>query len=183
MLRQTLVGADVENPMVPGERYQMMPTRDGQLVVWAGTAEQMRSSLRAVGRDDLADSPRQRGREMLRPEHIEERLTSVLAGVAALTTDEAYRRMLEYEVPAAPILDHAQVLVDPQITHNGTVVEAIHPVYGRYRRTRPAARFSHTVPEPTPPAALYGEHGDEILAELGVAPDARARLRAEGVVR
>src|SRR5690606_33666770 len=36
MLRHTLVGDDVENPMVPGERYQLTPTRDGQLVVWAG---------------------------------------------------------------------------------------------------------------------------------------------------
>jgi crotonobetainyl-CoA:carnitine CoA-transferase CaiB-like acyl-CoA transferase len=183
MLRHTLVGDDVENPMVPGERYQLMTTRDGQLVIWAGTAGQMRGTLRAVGREDLANGPGQRGREMLRPENIRERLEAFAAGVAKLSTDEAYRRMLEFEVPAAPILDHAQVLVDPQIAHNGTVVEAVHPVYGRYRRTRAAARFSRTIPDPTPPAALYAEHGDAILAELGHDEAARARLRAEGAVR
>ena len=183
MLRHTLVGDDVENPMVPGERYQLTSTRDGQLVVWAGTAEQMRGTLRAVGRDDLAGSPGQRGREMLRPENVHERTEAVAHGMAKLGTEEAYRRLLECEVPAAPILDHAQVLVDPQIAHNGTVVEAIHPVYGRYRRTRAAARFSQTIPAPTPPAALYGEHGDAILAELGLAADGIAGLRARGVVR
>ncbi len=183
MLRHTLVGDDVENLMVPGERYQLTTTRDGQLVVWAGTAEQMRGTLRAVGRDDLAGSPGQRGRDMLRPENVRERTEAVARGLAALDTEEAYRRLLECEVPAAPILDHAQVLVDPQLKHNGTVVEAVHPVYGRYRRTRAAARFSRTVPAPTPPAALYGEHGDAILAELGIGAEAIARLRASGAVR
>lgn len=182
MLRHTLVGDDVENPMVPGERYQLTTTRDGQLVVWAGTAEQMRGTLRAVGRDDLASAPGQRGREMLRPENIRERTEAVAHGLSNLTTEQAYRRMLECEVPAAPILDHAQVLVDPQIAHNGTVLEAVHPIYGRYRRARPAARFSQTVPAPTPPAALYAEHGDAILAELGVGSGEREQLRANGVV-
>ncbi len=183
MLRQTLVGDDVENPMVPGERYQLTPTRDGQLVVWAGTAEQMRGTLRAVGREDLAGSAGQRGRAMLRPENVQERTEAVAQGMAKLATEEAYRRLLECEVPAAPILDHAQVLVDPQIAHNGTVVEAVHPVYGRYRRTRAAARFSETVAAQTPPAALYGEHGDAILGELGHDRAAIAGLRARGVVR
>ncbi len=88
-------------------------------------------------------------RALLRPENVAERIAAFTSGVARLSTEEAYRRMLEFEVPAAPILDHAAVLVDPQIAHNGTVVEAMHPIYGRYRRTRPAARFSRTAPDPT----------------------------------
>jgi crotonobetainyl-CoA:carnitine CoA-transferase CaiB-like acyl-CoA transferase len=182
MLRHTLVGEGVENFMVPGERYQLTTTRDGQLVVWAGTAEQMRGTLRAVGRDDLASSPTQRGREMLHPEHIRERLEAVTLGMSKLSTQEAYQRMLEFEVPAAPILAHEQVLVDPQITHNETVVEALHPIYGRYRRVRPAARFSRTPPDPTAPAALYAEHGDAILTELGYSREECERLRSSGVL-
>lgn len=120
---------------------------------------------------------------MLRPEHVEARMAAFTAGVAGMTTQEAYARMLACEVPAAPILDHAEVLVDPQLVHNGTVVEAVHPVYGRYRRTRPAARFSHTVAELTPPAALYAEHTDEILSELGRGEAARSELRAKGIIR
>jgi len=183
MLRHTLVGDDVENPMVPGERYRLMATRDGQLIVWAGTAEQMRGTLRAVGRDDLANGPGQRGREMLRPENVLERTQAVALGMAKLSTVDAYQRMLEFEVPAAPILSHPEVLTDPQIVHNETVVEAVHPIYGRYRRVRPAARFSRTIPELTPPAALYAEHGDEVLQELGYDATARARLRSRAIVR
>lgn len=182
MLRETLVGDDVENYMVPGERYHLTQTLDGQVVVWAGTAEQMRGTLRAVGRDDLADSPQQRGREMIQPENQEERARIVAEGMARMTTEEVYRSMLEHEVPVAPILSQRDVLEDPQIKHNGTVIEATHPVYGRYRRVRPAARFSRTVPEPPLPAALYAEHSDAILDEIKCSPEERERLRALGAL-
>jgi crotonobetainyl-CoA:carnitine CoA-transferase CaiB-like acyl-CoA transferase len=81
------------------------------------------------------------------------------------------------------VLSHTEVLEDPQIRHNGTVIEAEHPIYGRYRRVRQSARFSRTIPEITPPAALYGEHSDEILDELEIPEEARTRLREAGVIR
>ena len=182
MLRHTLVGGGIDHYVVPGERYQLSSTADGQLVVWAGTAEQMRGTLRAVGRDDLAESPRQRGKAMLQEENQLERGHAVQAGLAALSTAEAYRRMIEAEVPAAPVLSHSEVLEDPQIRHNGLVVEAEHPVYGRYRRVRPAARFSGTRAEAPRPAALYAEHADEILDEFEVSAETRERLREAGVI-
>ena len=182
MLRHTLVGDDVANYVVPGERYQLAPTKDGQLVLWAGTAPQIRASLRAVGQAELADSPNQRGPIMMEEENQRARAEALSEGLAQLTTAEAYRRMVEAEVPAAPILSQQEVLVDPQITHNGSVLEAVHPVYGRYRRVRQAARFSKTQQETTPPAALYGEHSDEILDELGCSIEERKRLRDLGAL-
>jgi crotonobetainyl-CoA:carnitine CoA-transferase CaiB-like acyl-CoA transferase len=182
MLRHTLVGDGVENPMVPGERYQLTPTADGHIVFWAGTGPQMQATLRVVGRDDLANSPAHRGAAAIEPANQEERARLVTQGLARLTTQEAYRLMLKHDVPAAPVLSHAEVLIDPQITHNGTVVEATHPVYGRYRRVRPAARFSETPNASTPAAALYAEHTDEILEEIGVGDEQRAKLRERGVI-
>jgi len=182
MLRHTLVGDDVQNYLVPGERYQLAPTSDGQIVIWAGTADQIRGSLRAVGANDLADSPTQRGPAAIEEANQVARAEALSEGLARMTTADAYRSMVEFEVPAAPILSHSEVLVDPQIVHNGTVVEAEHPIYGRYRRVRQAAQFSQTVPELTPPAALYAEHSDEILDELGCDAERRERLRAVGAL-
>jgi formyl-CoA transferase len=119
---------------------------------------------------------------MMEEENQAARTAALSEGLAKLTTQEAYRRMIDAEVPAAPILTHLEVLVDPQITHNGSVLEAVHPVYGRYRRVRQAARFSRTQQETTPPAALYGEHSDEILDEIGCSDEARERLRELGAL-
>jgi crotonobetainyl-CoA:carnitine CoA-transferase CaiB-like acyl-CoA transferase len=182
MLRHSLVGEDVENYVVPGERYQLMPTRDGQIIIWAGTAEQMRGSLRAVGREDLAESPAQRGPAMIQDDNTAIRAEAVARGLASMTTDDAYRAMVDREVPAAPVLALKDVLVDPQITHNGTVIEAEHPVYGRYRRVRPAARFSRTQADPVRAAPLYAADSDEVLEALGLDADRRAALRASGVL-
>jgi crotonobetainyl-CoA:carnitine CoA-transferase CaiB-like acyl-CoA transferase len=182
MLRHALVGDDVENFSVPGERYQLMPTSDGQIVLWTSTTAQIHGSLRAVGRDDLADAPRHRGRESLEEANQIERAEAVRDGLAALTTAEAYRRLVEHEVAAAPVLSHPEVLVDPQITYNGAVLEATHPVYGRYRRARPCVRFSVTSAPDAAAAALYGDHTDEILGELGCSEERRRELRAKSVV-
>jgi crotonobetainyl-CoA:carnitine CoA-transferase CaiB-like acyl-CoA transferase len=182
MLRHSLVGEGVDNPVVPGERYQLMPTADGQIIVWAGTADQMRGSLRAVGRADLADSPNQRGIAMIQDDHAAERAQALADGLLRMTTAEAYQGMVDAEVPAAPVLTQQDVLVDPQIMHNECIVEADHPVYGRYRRVRPATRFSQTIEPTTRPAALYAEHSDEILDELGTSVAERHRLRSLGVL-
>ena len=183
MLRHSLVGDDVANFVVPGERYQLMSTADGQIIVWAGTAEQMRGSLVAVGETALAASPEQQGEALIQPENTRIRAEAVAAGLAKLRSEDAYRAMLEADVPCAPVLEHKDVLVDPQIVHNGSIIEATHPVYGRYRRARAAARFSRTAPEAPRPAPLYAANSDEILDELGVAADERSRLRALGALR
>ena len=182
MLRHSLVGGDVENYVVPGERYQLMPTKDGQLVMWAGTADQMRDALRAVGRDDIADDPRQRGKAMLEEANELARAEAMQEGIARLTTAEAYQRLVDREIPAAPVLTSQQVLEDPQIVHNGNVVEATHPVYGKYRRVRPAVRFSVSTNEPTSAPALYNENSAEIMSEFGLSAEAQATLRENGAV-
>ncbi|MBJ21881.1 MAG: CoA transferase [bacterium] len=182
MLRHSLVGEDVTNYVVPGERYQLMPTADGQIIVWAGTADQMRGSLRAVGREDLANSPNQRGVAMIQDDNTAERVQAVAAALTRMTTALAYEEMVAAQVPTAPVLTQQDVLVDPQIVHNGCIIEAEHPVYGRYRRVRASAQFSRTIEETTRPSALYAEHSDEILDELGTSAEERKRLRELGAL-
>ncbi len=182
MLRHSLIGDDVENFIVPGERYQLMATKDGQLILWMGTANQMRAGLRAVGRDDIADDPKQRGRSMLDEAQELARAEAMQSGLAKLTTEEAYQRLIEHEIPAAPVLDHEQVFKDPQITHNEVLVEGEHPVYGRYRRARAAVRFSQTATTTTAAPPLYGEQSQAILNELGLSQEAQQALRDAGAV-
>ncbi len=183
MLRHTLIGDDVSNLVVPGERYQLMPTSDGRIVMWASTAAQMQASLLAVGRKDLADAPHQQGKAMIQAHSQAERAAAVRDGLAAMTTEQAYAALVEHEVPAAPVLTHPEVLTDPQLTHNDCFIEAEHPVYGKYRRVRAPVRFSSTVAGPSKSPSLYGEDTDSILDELGIAPDKRRELKESGTVK
>ena len=73
---------------------------------------------------------------MIQDDNTAERAQAVAEGLARMTTEDAYQQMVAAEVPAAPVLSHPDVLEDPQIRHNGCIVEAEHPVYGRYRRVR-----------------------------------------------
>ncbi len=104
MMRHTLLGEGVENPMTPGELFQLLTTSDGQLAAWMATSDQLRDGLRAVGRADLADHPNQRGRASLKEANQKARIQAMSEGLAKLTTAEAYERLVAHQVPAAPIL-------------------------------------------------------------------------------
>ncbi|MEZ4289287.1 MAG: CoA transferase, partial [Myxococcota bacterium] len=56
----------------------------------------------------------------------------------------------------------------PQVVENGLLFESEHPVAGRLRQPRAAARFDRTPTAYERPAPRLGEHTQEILAELGM---------------
>lgn len=69
----------------------------------------------------------------------------------------------------------------PQIAANGIVTEHDHPLVGRVRQARPAARFSKSDFELREPGAQLGENTDEILKEVGYDSGTIATLRRAGV--
>jgi crotonobetainyl-CoA:carnitine CoA-transferase CaiB-like acyl-CoA transferase len=93
--------------------------------------------------------------------------------------DEFMERAHECGVPASKIVDITELPVQPQVVNNAIFVERDHPVAGRVREPRPAARFSNTPSRVGDPAPMPGQHSDEIVTELGL--DASA-LRAAGII-
>ena len=65
-----------------------------------------------------------------------------------MTTAEVLERMVENDVPSGPVLELEEVFDDPQLAHNGSIMEMEHPTAGAYRQARPAARFHATPQEP-----------------------------------
>jgi len=96
-------------------------------------------------------------------------------------TTAAWLERLEGEgVPCAPVLTRDQVISHPQIAASGILLESEHPVAGRLRQTRTAARFeAPTVVRYGAP--LLGEHTAEVLGELGLSKADIARLCEQGV--
>jgi crotonobetainyl-CoA:carnitine CoA-transferase CaiB-like acyl-CoA transferase len=91
-------------------------------------------------------------------------------------------RLEAADVPCAPALTRNQVIDHPQVLASEILLESDHPVAGRLRQTRPAARYSATPTELRRGAPLLGEHGDEILRELGLSREEIGDLRQRAVV-
>ena len=62
------------------------------------------------------------------------------------------------------------------------VIEREHPVAGRLRQTRTAARFEGTPADIRKGAPRLGEHNNEVLSELGLSESEIAELRNCGAV-
>jgi crotonobetainyl-CoA:carnitine CoA-transferase CaiB-like acyl-CoA transferase len=75
------------------------------------------------------------------------------------------------------------VMANEQVVARGLIAEYDHPGIGRVRQAKPAAEFLGTPARAPSAAPKVGEHGDEILAELGYARADIDRLAESKVVR
>ena len=122
-----------------------------------------------------------------------ERLKKVIGGdiesnadVQQWVSDKLVRdvvaKLVEADVPVAPIYQLDQVVGDPQVVARGMVTELDHPKAGAVKQPSFPVRFSKT-PVKLGPAPALGQHNDEILRDmLGYDAQAIADLRKEGVI-
>ena len=103
--------------------------------------------------------------------------------LAKRTTADWLKRLDDADVPCAPVLRRGEVMHNEQVVARGLIAEFDHPGIGRVRQAKPAAEFGGT-PASSPSAAPgIGEHGREILAELGYARADIDRLAESKVLR
>jgi crotonobetainyl-CoA:carnitine CoA-transferase CaiB-like acyl-CoA transferase len=161
--------------------YQAFATADGHLMLAVGNDAQFIRFATVAGHPEWAHDPRfatnparVRHREVLVP-----RIATALAERGST----AWLAALEAGgVPAAPINDLAQVFVDPQVIARGLRVQAAHADGGHVAMVRNPVLFSATpVREPVAPPTC-GQHGAEVLAEIGVTGPELEALRVAGVV-
>jgi len=167
------------------EQAMFMPyrCRDGRdLVIVVIQDEQWRRLCGALGLAALADEPRY-ARALDRA-----RESAALAGIlgevfATRDREEWLAALAAADVPSAPVLEHGQVLDDPQVRANGMLATMIHPAAGRTVMVQQPARLHGEAAAEARPAPLLGEHTEEILRELGY-PSTRIReLEAQRVIR
>ncbi len=174
---------DNDEPPGPnfGDFYQMQKGRDGFMMVGAVTDDEFRAVARGIGRADIIDDPRfatavdrfqnaMALKEILEAEYQKRPVRDL---VDALATEGA---------PAGVFNSRDEVPNDPQVKHNGSIIQYDHPVAGRIQEPRHAPIFSETPAENRRHAPMLGEQTDEILTECGHSPADIAALRESGVV-
>ncbi len=81
----------------------------------------------------------------------------------------------------AKVNDYAGVAEDPQVLHNGCIVEIDHPVAGKHKVIAAPIEMSETPPTIRRPAPLLGQHNDEVLREIGYSDAEIAQLKEKNV--
>lgn len=151
--------------------YGVYRVRDGYLTVSLTPMETLAKAFGEladlVGRDQLADR--------------DEIAARTAACLAPLTREQAVERLSAVGIWHAPVLDYDEVLGSEQVRINGVI--------GRFEQTDWGARFVHhpvmydgSLPGIRTPPPRLGEHGREVLTELGLAGTDVDELISAGVV-
>ena len=178
---QTYVDDPVSNQAAASFIDLIYETKDGFMTVSTMGNKEWLALSRAFERPDLLKDPRFKTPQ-LRDQNVNERLALVQAELKTKTTAKWLEIFEKEEVPAAPALTRQEMIEHPQVTASEILVEYDHPVAGRLRQTRTAARFEGTPPGPPQGAPRLGEHNTQILMELGLSEDEIIELSECGAI-
>ncbi|MCA9505689.1 MAG: CoA transferase [Spirochaetaceae bacterium] len=163
----TFVGEENDVPRNALAQDLVFETADGYMTAGAVSDSEWQGLTRALGHPEWLDDDRFRTAAG-RVAYAKERLDQTADVLRTRTTAEWLELLDREQVPCAPILPLSEVIRHPQVVENGLLFESEHPVAGRLRQPRAAARFDRTPTAYERPAPRLGEHTQEILAELGM---------------
>jgi formyl-CoA transferase len=144
--------------------------------------EQWKRTARACGLpESVVDDPRFQTIEGLR-EHTEETYRLIADAVGKYPRDEIMARFEAEDLLVAPVHDYDEVFTDPQVRHNGLVLEAEVGGVGPVKFVGMPIALSETPARVRYVPPKIGEHNDEVLAAAGLDPEGIRLLKAAGVV-
>jgi crotonobetainyl-CoA:carnitine CoA-transferase CaiB-like acyl-CoA transferase len=155
---------------------------DGRWVALSASAQPVFERLaRAIDRPDLIDDPRfATNHERIQHAAL---LDAIVGGwIAARPRDEAIETLARLGAAVGPIYDVADLLDDPHVRARGSFETHVDPVLGPLRVPGVTARFSRTPGRVRHLGPALGADTEALLDEAGYDAEARARLRADGVV-
>src|SRR5262249_55905169 len=115
-------------------------------------------------------------------EHAQE-LDAILAeNFKKRTTAEWLERLEKIDFLCTKVLSLKEALEDPQVRHNGMVIEMDHP-QGKIKVVGTPIKLGETPASVRHAPPPLGQHNDEILASLGYNGDQIAQLRSTSVIR
>jgi len=182
-----MAGLTFDPPVGPGGharsvQRRIYSTRDGHVAALPYTDRHWRAFFEATGQPELADDPRCAD-AATRLRHMDWLLGLVAQALAGMTTAEALERLGALDIPCTRVNSLEEVLDDPHIAAVGLVGRVDHPSEGAIRAVRSPVVFNGTCSPLGRPAPRLGEHGEEILRELGLTASEIEAAFTSGAVR
>ncbi len=158
------------------------PCRDGHMLFSAGREPFFSRVCEAIGKPELARDPRFADPQK-KPQHFEEFAVHLREWLAPRTKYEIFEHMQRYQGMAVPLLDASEVMADPQMVARHSYVEVEQPGVGAVTIAGAPFRIDGIDGDAwqARPAPTLGEHGPEILTELGYTSDEQIALFRAGV--
>ena len=156
--------------------HDVFPTRDGHIFLTGAMDPQFRRTCDVLGRPDIADDPRfatmAKRRENV--DALNALLREILADRDSVALAEA---LMEANVPAGAVLELPKAYQHPQAQARDMLIETA----DGYRGIGSPLKLSRTPMSVDRPPPEFGQHGREILAELGYTDAEISRLVADGI--
>ena len=174
----TFIGKEVKAAMAQFAQDLVFETTDGYITAGAVSDAEWQGMCVALEHEEWLEDERFKttnGRII----NVKERLAMTAEVLLSRSSAEWLLRLDREGVPCAPVLQRHEVFDHEQIRANEMVEEFDHPVAGRIRQPRPAARFDKTPAAMQRHAPTLGQHTRELLEELGFDP---APLYDAGVI-
>jgi formyl-CoA transferase len=162
--------------------YNVYAARDGHMAIFCVRDEHWRDlclvmGVPVLGSDERFATIRARVANMDQTDGV------VAAWVAGLTRADAFARLMERQVPSAPVQSVSEVLNDKHFRQRGAVVPLDHPTAGKLLVLGSPLHLGSSEPLRPEPAPELGQHNHKVLEELlGMAPEEIDALQSRGVL-
>lgn len=145
--------------------YEVVPVKDGHIILAVGNDGQFQRFCKVVGLDHLAQNPdfATNPARVTRRAALRQNLIETLSG---WNRDELLPKLEAASVPASPINDIAQMFADPQVIARGMRMD-LDDGHGNKLPSVRAPMVMHGTPlRYERPSPRLGEHTEEVFAEL-----------------
>lgn len=180
MMHRTVLDPDVDEQRNILDDYQLSKCADGWVAVMPLTDGHWSGVAKGFDRPELLTDPRFASATD-RADNFGDMVAALGESIQDMRRDDVVTLMVDNGVPVAPALSPEELADDVQVRHSGILEDVDHPVVGRIRRQRAAARFDGGRAD-LAPAPVRGADTDRVLTDLGLAADRIAALRHDGVI-
>lgn len=157
------------------------PTKDGHVCILPYSDRHWRNFFTGVGRPELMEDPRF-SNYRARVDSVDD-LYGFIASVTPEKTTETWLALCEeWQIPSMPIVDIDDLMEDEHLKAVGMFEAHQHPSEGATILVRPPVKFAKSPSAIRRHAPLYGEHGPEVLRELGYDEQTIAALKESGAL-